>query len=169
MSSNYDIVCAENTSLEEARFNRTFNVDPVFKVLGRELSTDDRGVLQVDLSLVEALWIVKVFRKLRIDAIPVRKKSLDSFISFDSAKRITEEYLAQIKIRRPSLGLMQVVERELPWPLSKLAYGFFSASEEMRAEGASPPGMTICIDRFTGTVMDERMLLEIELMQMLTE
>jgi hypothetical protein len=141
----------------------------VFIRVGSDVTTDARGFLNVELSLVEALWMTKVLRKAGLQARPIPKQYRGPAISQDAAERVAQDYVSRMRTERPELGLAEVHEVPLPWPIATLAYGFISKSEKLQSEGIVPPGLTICVDRISGMLMDDRALLESELMQMLIE
>lgn len=75
----------------------------------------------------------------------------------------------QRRMQQPECDYADVQELPLSWWLSRIAYGFFSRSMRMLHDDICPPGLTLCIDRVSGEVLNERQLLNAELPVMLME
>ena len=169
MTEKYCLVCSEHLSFSEPRFSRISNVDPVVALAGRDKSTDERGFLDVELSLEEALWLARVLKRHSIQALPMPIRYRQVGVALDAARSAAQKYIDDIRLDRRGTDFSDVEAMTLPWGLSKVAYGFISKSENMRIEGKSPAGITVCVDRVSGEVLNPRKLLNIELMQMLAE
>ncbi|WP_247539266.1 hypothetical protein [Ralstonia pseudosolanacearum] len=169
VSEKYCLVCADCFSFSEDRFSRVRNVDPVVALIGKEKSTDDDGFLDVELALVEALWLAKILKRYGIQAFPIPNIYRKAGVALNMAKGAAQKHVDDIRSSRQDSDLSNVEEIPLPWAISKMAYGFIAKSEKMRVEGRSPAGMTLCVDRVSGDVLSPRDLLDIELSQMLID
>lgn len=169
MTEKYCLVCSERFSFSEPRFSRVSNVDPVVALVGRDKSTDEWGFLDVELSLEEALWLAKVLKRHSVQALPIQGYYRQAGVALDMGRSTAQKYIDDIRRDRQDADFSDVETMHLPWALSNIAYGFISKSEKMRIEGKSPAGITVCVDRVSGEVLNPRKLLNIELMQMLAE
>lgn len=169
MNSKFDIYTAEKCSLSEPRFSRLCAADPVIRLIGNQAVIDGSGSLATGLSQLEALWMVKVLRRMGIDAYPVPEAYRSSRVSALEALEVAREFLLEKREANPEDAYAELEEIQLSWWLSRIAYGFFSRSKEMMRQGIAPAGITACIDRFTGLILRERDLINAELPRMLTE
>ncbi|MHA6912630.1 hypothetical protein ACQUJO_05740 [Ralstonia pseudosolanacearum] len=168
-SEKYCLVCAERFSFSEDRFSRISNVDPVVALIGRGKSTDDEGFLDVELALVEALWLAKTLKRYGIQALPIPAFYRKAGVALSVARAAAQKYVDGIRSIYQDSDLSNVEGISMPWAISKIAYGFISKSEKMRVEGRSPAGVTLCVDRVGGNILTPRDLLDIELVQMLID
>ncbi|MHA6824101.1 hypothetical protein ACQUKI_21565 [Ralstonia pseudosolanacearum] len=169
MPEKYCLVCSECFSFSEDRFSRVINVDPVVALIGGSKSTDHEGFLDVELALVEALWLAKTIKRYGIQALPIPAFYRKAEIALEMARGAAQKYVDGIRSGHQDGDLSSVEEISLPWAISKMAYGFIAKSEKMRVEGRSPAGMALCVDRVSGNILSPRDLLDIELTQMLID
>lgn len=169
METKFDICCVSRFSFSEPRFSRICAVDPVVRLIATDRVIDEDGYLGVSLSQLESLWLVKVLRRLGVDSYPVPEMYKSSNVSADKARFVAQEFVMRKRIQNPEYEYADAEEVAVAWWLSKIAYGYFSKSEKMLREGITPAGVTMCIDRVSGRILEERELINAELPIMLTE
>lgn len=169
MDNKFDIYCVTKFSLSESRFSRICAVDPVVRLIGDQHAINDDGYLGISISQFESLWLVKVLRRMGIQAYPVPERYKTSMISSSDAMQMAQGFITEKRTQRPDYEYGDVEEIPVSWWLSKIAYGYFSQSKKMMRDGISPAGITVCIDRSSGIVLQERELVNAELPIMLTE
>ncbi|WP_155288327.1 hypothetical protein [Ralstonia solanacearum] len=114
MSEKYCLVCSECFSFSEARFSRISNVDPVVALIGREKSTDEAGFFDVELELVEALWLAKALKRYGIQALPVLICYRQAGVARSAARDVAQKYIDGIRFDRQDYDLSDVEEIYLP-------------------------------------------------------
>ena len=167
MIDKYSLACSENFSFLEDKFSRICNVDPVVAIVGKEMSTNENGFLKAALTLSEALWLAKILNGYGIKALPVQSCYCQSGIGLKLARDVAQKYVDDMRAGCQEFDFSDAEEIFLPWAISKIAYGFLLKSEKMRAEDRAPAGMTLCIDKISGEIINSRTLLNIEIMHSL--
>lgn len=169
MDDGFDIYSVTKFSFSESRFSRLRAVDPVLRLIENEPAVNDAGYLGLSLTQLESLWLVKVLRRMGIETYPVSERYKTTRVSVGEARQIADEFIMQARKRNPGYDYADVEEIQVSWWLSKIVYGFFSKSITMLRDGTSPAGITVCIDRVSGEVLQERQLVNLELAVTLTE
>lgn len=169
MEGKFDVFCSSKFSLAEPRFLRVCSVDPVMRLIGNKHTVGDDGYLGVRLTQLESLWLAKVLRRMGIDTYPVSERYKSPSISNMVARQVAQNFILERRLKQPEYEFTDVEEVALPWWLSQIAFGYISKSEKMKLDGISPAGITVCVDRVDGFILQEMQLLNAELAIMLIE
>lgn len=169
MEEKFDLFCTIPFSLAEARFDRLCKVDPVIHLIGNQHEVSIDGFLGVSLSIQEGMWLAKVLKRLNIHTYPIAMRYKSAGVSRETAKNTAQQFIHHEQQDMPELAFADVADVPLPWWLIKMAYGFIVKSEQIKQTEIAPAGKTICVDRASGLILQERELLDAELILMLIE
>lgn len=164
MDSYFDVYSISKFDLSDEKFARISRLDPVIKSLPKKLICHGNEYLGLKLSVVQVIWICKIFHGLSIQAYPISIEYKIPKITKDDARKIAEFHFSEAKTTRPELRLDSLIERQGSGYSGILQYSFFAASPKLIEEGNVPGGLIISVDKSNGKILTPEGTLDFELM-----
>lgn len=164
MENHFDLYSVTKFDLSNEIFSSLRRVDPVIRLVGGKGRCDGDGFLDFKLSLIQAVWLCRVLRRMEIEAYPISEEYKVAKFSKAAALHVAHEFFEVQRRLRPDLELGSVVEMTSPAALGVMTYGFISFSPILQLEGNAPGGVVVAIDKTSGTIWDSNRKLDHELM-----